>query len=170
MFANRDARLSILGEWFLAADEHSLCLPAASAAVWLSGTIYFILGRFWDSEQSQANHRSQQFSGNPMQIFYIFVLHINSEAVHWENNTFKVLVHPRCVILILHHPPSCFILGGWIFVRLLGRSSDCLGRNSDSSVTAWSFRSVPVPVTACHEDGTVGACVWRAKEDDVETE
>lgn len=46
MFANIDARLSILGERFLAADEHSLCLPAASAAGWLSGTVFFILGRF----------------------------------------------------------------------------------------------------------------------------
>lgn len=46
MFANIDARLSILGGRLLAADEHSLCLPAAPAAVWLSGTVYFILGRF----------------------------------------------------------------------------------------------------------------------------
>lgn len=152
MFANIDAGLSILGEWFLAADEHSLCLPAASAAGWLSGTIF----SFWAGSEIQNNPKQITGAGSfPVTTCkssaYLF-FGINREAVCWKNDTLKILVHPRCVIWFLHHP-SCLTLGAGIFFFLSGSWA-----GADSSTTARSFPSVLVPATACHEDGSVGAC------------
>ena len=141
MFANTDARLSILGERFLAADEHSLCLPAASAAGWLSGTVFFILGRFWDSEQSQANHRSRQFSSNHMWIC-LFVFGINSEAIYWKNNTLEVLVHLKVCHLVFAPPLLFYTRSLDFFCQAAGQKRN-LVQQLGASLLFWC-RQLPV--------------------------
>lgn len=58
-----------------------------------------------------------------------------------KNGTLKVLVHPRCVILCLHHP-SCFTLRAWIFYQAVGQEW-ILVRQLGASLLFWC-RQLPV--------------------------
>lgn len=164
MFANIDARLSILGEWFL---QQMNILCAFQQHLQQGGCLALSFS-FWAGSGIQNNPKqitgAGSFSVTACKSSAYLFFGINNEAISWKNDTLKVLVHLRCVIFFLHHP-SCFTLGAWIFL------SDCWA-GADSSTTAWSFPSVPVPATACHEDGTVGACseeprkmMWQWRRD-----
>lgn len=152
MFANIDAGLSILGVWFLAADEHSLCLPAVSAAGWLSGPIFFILGRFWGSEQPKQITGAGSFPETTCKSAYL-LFGINSAAIYWKKRYFKGFGASE-VCHLAFAPPLLFYTRSLDFFFF---SPGCWA-GGDSSATARSFPPVPVPAAACHEDGTVGAC------------
>lgn len=78
---------------------------------------------------------------------------INREAIYWKKRYLKDFGASEVCHLVFA-PPLLFDTRSLFFFFFLSGS----WAGADSSATARSFPSVLVPATACHEDGTVGAC------------